>query len=115
MEKFQQSGHNALGVVCKTQKHANDLYEALKDDFPKMALLSNESAAFSSGIVVTTVHMAKGLEFDQVLVPHTDAKNYQEPMDRSLLYVACTRAMHHLYLTHVGSLSPFLNHSEVLV
>ena len=30
-------------------------------------------------------------------------------MERNLLYVACTRAMHRLALTHAGPLTPFLD------
>jgi DNA helicase-2/ATP-dependent DNA helicase PcrA len=52
--------------------------------------------------------MAKGLEFDQVIVPEASATNYASDMDRNLLYVACTRAMHRLVLTYTGSLTPFL-------
>ena len=55
-----------------------------------------------------TVHKAKGLEFDQVIVPHCTEKNYQTAPDRQMLYVACTRAMHKLYLTYTGKPSKFL-------
>jgi DNA helicase-2/ATP-dependent DNA helicase PcrA len=52
--------------------------------------------------------MAKGLEFDQVIVPDVSEKNYSTEMDRNMLYVACTRAMHHLALTYVGATARFL-------
>jgi DNA helicase II / ATP-dependent DNA helicase PcrA len=59
---------------------------------------------------VCTAHMAKGLEFDQVIVPDVSEKNYSTEMDRNMLYVACTRAMHLLILTSVGTPSRFLLH-----
>ena len=40
--------------------------------------------------------MAKGLEFDEVIIPQTDDKNYHSNIDKSMLYVAATRAMHKL-------------------
>ncbi len=52
--------------------------------------------------------MAKGLEFDQVIIPHADARNYRSEIDRSMLYVAATRAMHRLTLTYMGQKSPFI-------
>lgn len=52
--------------------------------------------------------MAKGLEFDQVVVPDADNSNYQNEVDRGLLYIACTRAMHRLNLLYVKEKSPFL-------
>lgn len=57
---------------------------------------------------VCTAHLAKGLEFDAVIVPGADQSTYSTEMDRSLLYVACTRAKHELALTHVGPLSRLL-------
>ncbi|WP_333837928.1 ATP-binding domain-containing protein [Rhodococcus sp. 27YEA6] len=59
--------------------------------------------------VITSAHIAKGLEFDVVVVPHADTANYASDMDRCMLYIACTRAMHELYLTYGGALSRFLD------
>ena len=53
-------------------------------------------------------HLAKGLEFDRVIVADVSAGNYRTEMDRNLLYVACTRAMHRLTLYSVGDPSSFL-------
>ncbi len=79
----------------------------IKSDF-KLNILNAASVAFGSGIVITTAHLAKGLEFDQVIVPFCTDKNYQSVTDRQMLYVACTRAMHRLLLTHLGKLTPFV-------
>lgn len=58
--------------------------------------------------VTDTSHMAKGLEFDRVIVADVSTENYRTEMDRNLLYVACTRAMHRLDLVVVGEVSPWL-------
>ncbi|MDZ7649792.1 MAG: hypothetical protein U5K54_23115 [Cytophagales bacterium] len=39
------------------------------------------------------------MEFDEVIVPYTSADSYKTDLDKSLLYIACTRAMHQLTLT----------------
>ncbi|MEX0745175.1 MAG: 3'-5' exonuclease [Phycisphaeraceae bacterium] len=109
---FIASEHHTLGIVCKTQKQARKVFEALDgehDEFERLQLLSENSAAFGRGIIVCTAHMAKGLEFDRVIVPEVTSMNYATDMDRNLLYVACTRAMHRLALTHSGPLASFLD------
>ncbi len=106
--EFNQSGHYSLGIVCKTQKQAKQWHHQLIAEFPEAVLLTEDSAAFSIGLVVCSAHMSKGLEFDVVVVPDADSKNYHEPNDRNLLYIACTRAMHKLCLTYVKDKSPFL-------
>ena len=106
--QFQDSPFNSLGIICKTQAQADKLYEALKKDYT-IHLLNALSVAFGSGMVITTAHLAKGLEFDKVIVPYTTDKNYNSEPDRQMLYVACTRAMHQLHLTHSGQRSAFVN------
>ena len=105
---FEQSEFNSLGIICKTQKQADALYEALKDEHT-IHLLNAVSVAFGSGIVITTAHLAKGLEFDQVIVPFCTDKNYRTEPDKQMLYVACTRAMHKLFITYTGNLSPLIS------
>jgi len=104
---FNTSDYNSLGIITKTQKQADELYEALSPLF-SINLLNAVSVSFGSGIVITTAHLAKGLEFDQVIVPHGTDKNYRSAPDQQMLYVACTRAMHELYLTYVGEVSGFV-------
>ncbi len=111
-EKFLAGDFNSLGIICKTQPQADTLYRALKNDF-QINLLNAASVAFGSGIVITTAHLAKGLEFDNVIVPYATAKNYSTEPDRQMLYVACTRAMHKLSLTHTGAKSAFLENKTV--
>ena len=43
--------------------------------------------------------LAKGMEFDAVLVVNTRPKaEIKDENDRSLMYIACTRALHELYV-----------------
>lgn len=102
---FRESAHKSLGIICRDETQAAALYEELKTYDKDILFLSSESNVFLTGIIVTSAHMAKGLEFDEVIVPHTDDKNYQSEIDRSMLYVAVTRAMHRLTLTYVGKVT----------
>lgn len=103
VQEFQKGKYNSLGIICKTQSQADTLFKAFSPQFD-MNLLNAGSVAFGSGIVITTAHLAKGLEFDQVIVPFCNDKNYQSAADIQMLYVACTRAMHLLGLTYHGEL-----------
>jgi DNA helicase-2/ATP-dependent DNA helicase PcrA len=104
---FNKSSNQSLGVICKTQRQAESLFEKLKTE--KAHLLTPDSTAFSSGIIITTVHLAKGLEFDEVIVPFVSSASYKTDIDKRMLYIACTRAMHRLTLTYTGEKSSFLS------
>jgi DNA helicase-2/ATP-dependent DNA helicase PcrA len=103
---FGSSGYQSLGIICKTLRQATAAHEALQG--PGVHVLTAESTTFKEGVVVTTAHLAKGLEFDEVIVPFASARTYQTEVDKSMLYVACTRAMHQLTLTYSGELTAFL-------
>lgn len=72
-------------------------------------LITRDSASFQNGISITSVRMSKGLEFDEVLIPQADSRTYASDFDRSLLYIACTRAMHRLTLTYSGRETRFIS------
>lgn len=97
---FEQSGYKSLGIVCKTETQAKELAMKLQAYNKDVFFLSSQSSTFVKGIIVTSAHMAKGLEFDEVIVPRVDDKNYSSVIDKSMLYVAVTRAMHKLTLSN---------------
>ena len=96
-----------MGIVVKTDADAKRYYELLFREH-QVYLLSQDSTRFTNGVSITPIQMAKGLEFDEVIVPDADNRNYDSDYDRNLLYIACTRAMHKLTLFYTGSPSPFL-------
>ena len=97
---FKNSNYTSLGIICKTESQAKELAQKLQTYTEHISLLSNQSSAYVKGIIITSAHMAKGLEFDEVIIPQTDDRNYHSNIDKSMLYVAVTRAMHKLTLTY---------------
>jgi len=100
--------HGSIGIICKTQRAALELRERLGFPESLVSLLTPESRHFRRGVVITTAHMAKGLEFDQVIIPFADPRTYRTEIDRSMLYIACTRALHSLRVFSVRELTPFV-------
>lgn len=96
---YRKSGYKSLGIICKTEQQAREMADVLKSYANDISFLSSQSSAFVQGIVITSAHMAKGLEFDEVIIPQTDERNYRSEIDKSMLYVAVTKAMHRLTLT----------------
>jgi DNA helicase II / ATP-dependent DNA helicase PcrA len=104
--RFEKSGYVSLGIITKTPEQAAFLNDELKGHH--IHLLTPDSTSFTKGILLTTAHLAKGLEFDEVIVPFASARNYHTDVDRRMLYIACTRAMHELTLTYSTERSPFI-------
>lgn len=112
IESHSAGPQQSLGIVCRTIEQARELHDALSEAGADMTLLDYDSEEFASGVVITSAHVAKGLEFDTVIVPGVSADRYTSDVDKSMLYIACTRAMHELYLTYFGELSSYLAFAE---
>ncbi|MCR8726652.1 HelD family protein [Frigidibacter sp. ROC022] len=112
IREFRSSDHGSLAVLAKTQAQARRLQKALSGMGVDTRLLEEGSTGFSTGVMVCTPHLAKGLEFDQVVIADASARVYSTEMDRNLLYVACTRAMHRLSVISVGETTDCLRTAQ---
>ena len=104
-------GYGSVAIISKTMEEAEYWYRRLRDELP-LELLSPASERFSQGVISTTAYMAKGLEFDMVIVPDADDATYRTETDRQSLYVACTRALHRLELMHTGWVSEWVEQAQ---
>lgn len=111
IQNADTSLNTTLGIILKTNTEAKKIYELLRKEFP-VNLISPDSTHYGGGISVVSIQMAKGLEFDEVIIPQADSQTYDTEYDRSLLYIACTRAMHRLTLLYTKEPSRFLEKAD---
>ena len=107
---FNARANASLGIILKTNAAAKAFHCLLCGEV-EATLISPGSTGFSGGVSVSSVQMAKGLEFDEVIIPQATRKNYCSDYDRSLLYIACTRALHGLTLFYTGDPSPLIGNT----
>ncbi|MEC4295020.1 HelD family protein [Adlercreutzia shanghongiae] len=105
--RWEASEHRTLGIIAKSDFLAARYAELLGRGRP-VTLLTDETAVYPGGIVVASVRLAKGLEFDEAVLLDVDGRQYASEVDRNLLYVAVTRAMHALTVLYRDEPSPFL-------
>lgn len=107
INKYKSQGLDSIAILCKSRKQAMDVYFRLKSKID-IKLIDNRENFSITGTTITPVYMAKGLEFDAVMVYGTDKINYKTEYDKKILYIACTRALHRLSLYYTGEISNFL-------
>jgi len=83
-------------------------YQGLdRSEVPRLRRVVNQDFSFAPGVEITEVAAVKGLEFDYVILVECSAAQYPDTPDaRRVLHVGATRAVHQLWLTSVGSVSP---------
>lgn len=107
LHNLQEAGYASIGVICRTAAESERAYAALKDSMP-MQLIKKGTASFTQGAQVIPVYLAKGVEFDAVLIYDGSRSSYAREGERKLFYTACTRAMHVLRICTLGEPSPFI-------
>ncbi|WP_311773779.1 RNA polymerase recycling motor HelD [Listeria booriae] len=100
--------YGTIAVICKTAAESASMYELLSPAFD-VQLATEHSYSYDSGIIVLPAYLAKGIEFDAVIIPDASAHNYEKSFEQNLFYTACTRAMHELVLFAVGDTTPFID------
>ena len=85
----------SIAIITKNDKEAEKVYNMLKDDLDIM--LIDGFGHIKRDLVVVPSYVAKGLEFDSVII-YTDEDNKYQEIDKYLFYVACTRAQHNLII-----------------
>jgi len=95
---IKSNGHRSIALIAKTTAEAKTIVSRLVEAGMPVSLLDESATLDQSKLLVVPSHLAKGLEFDAVIIAAFDTPFYDHPIDRKLLYVALTRAMHELYL-----------------
>lgn len=91
--------YESIAIICKTLEESNQVHTLLQDRID-VKQLTEETYSFEKGIVTLPVYLAKGIEFDAVIIPDASHNHYNQKSDRTLFYTACTRAMHNLRLIY---------------
>ncbi len=109
IRSLQDAGHRTIAIICKSGRESREAYEGLKKHCPGLRLIEKETVSFDAGPLVIPSYLAKGLEFDAVIVFDAQEARYGRESERKLFYTVCTRAMHELHLYCAGKATPFLS------
>lgn len=106
---LRAEGYDSIAVITKTAAESSEVYELLQvQDCPSLRLVTKQTPTFEKGTLVIPAYLAKGVEFDAVIIYDASSKTYYRESERKLFYTACTRAMHRLVLCASGEWTPFL-------
>ncbi|MCI8889758.1 MAG: AAA family ATPase [Eubacterium sp.] len=106
-EACRSQGFRTVCLLCRTEKKCAFLYEELKSRIDLHRMEHNEIDCLE-GVFLLPSYMAKGLEFDAVLICDADAKSFYSENDRKILYMESTRALHRLGVFCEGALTPLI-------
>lgn len=84
----------SVAVICKNDTEVDKIYDLIKDDI-KCDVIKSTWQEYKRNLVIIPAYIAKGLEFDSVII-YTSKDNKYKENEKYLYYVAVTRAQHNL-------------------
>lgn len=102
-------GYASIAIITKTASESELAHQALTPllEVP-LGRITKHSPTFESGVLVIPSYLAKGVEFDAVLIYDGSHHQYGHENERKLFYTACTRAMHELCIFALGDPCHFI-------
>ncbi|WP_334341698.1 RNA polymerase recycling motor HelD [Companilactobacillus sp. HBUAS56275] len=94
-------------IIAKTLEDAENLHKQLKEIGVESTLIRSENQRLAAGTIVLPSFLAKGLEFDAVIMWDASKDKFSED-EQQLVYTIASRAMHKLTITSIGDFSQLL-------
>ncbi|WP_028610397.1 RNA polymerase recycling motor HelD [Paenibacillus harenae] len=108
LAELQRSGYQSIAVISKTAEESKRIHAAIQPHISALRLIEKETVTFEKGMAVIPSYLAKGVEFDVVIISNASQNVYGRESERKLFYTACTRAMHELHLYYTDELTAFI-------
>ncbi|WP_379133700.1 RNA polymerase recycling motor HelD [Paenibacillus sp. sgz500958] len=105
--ELHSRGYHYVAVICKTAEESSLVHARLSASL-QVSLVTKETPNFQKGTLVLPAYLAKGVEFDAVIIYDGSSDKYNHENERKLFYTACTRAMHLLHIYSLGEPSRFI-------
>jgi len=100
-------GLDSVAILCRNAADAKVVHRRLSAQMDCVRI-DERTENQVKGVMVVPVYMAKGLEFDGVIVYDASESRYRTVYDRQLLYIASTRPLHKLHLYAAENFSNYL-------
>ncbi len=106
--------YKSIGIICKNEEELNEVSRILDKHNIRYNTINNNDTEFKSGITLLTSYLAKGLEFDSVIINDASVDKYNSSslVDMHLLYVALTRALHEMIILYETELCDVLENTK---
>ncbi|WLD91627.1 RNA polymerase recycling motor HelD [Alkalihalobacillus sp. AL-G] len=108
LQSLKNDNHPTIAIICKTAQESINAFNDLSH-IAKVQLMVNETDSYTKGILILPAYLAKGIEFDAVIIYNGSKEQYCREYERKLFYTACTRAMHELHIFSISEKSPFMD------
>ncbi|MEG0013434.1 MAG: RNA polymerase recycling motor HelD [Cellulosilyticaceae bacterium] len=102
IQNLKGQGMVSICVLTASKEEGQRVYHQLKEKGLDIEWVGEDEDMFNGNITIMPGYLAKGLEFDAVLIYDVGSKKDVTPLEIKLLYVMITRALHKLHMYSIG-------------
>lgn len=89
--------YTSKAVICRTLAECKAVYSELRKQDRKLTLIGKEDVLYPERTAVVPSYLAKGLEFDLVVIADP-VESFKSNAEKRALFVSASRALHKLYV-----------------
>ena len=107
---LKENNKRSMAVITKDDKEANNFYRILqKNSKYKFGIVTEKNDKCEEDFLIIPSYLTKGLEFDCTILLNPSEDRYSESLlDKKLLYVSLTRALHMEFIIKLDSITKLI-------
>ena len=107
---LKENNKRSMAVITKDDKEANNFYRILqKNSKYKFGIVTEKNDKCEEDFLIIPSYLTKGLEFDCTILLNQSEDRYSESLlDKKLLYVSLTRALHMEFIIKLDSITKLI-------
>ena len=110
IEEHLKQGYKSIAIIGKDMEECKNIEKEIRKIRFDVKLIKSKDSEYNSGISIVPSYLAKGLEFDCVIISNANCDKYMNnSLDIKLLYVTITRAMSKLDIFYSNKLAMSLD------
>ena len=110
IDKYLSDNFKSIAIIGKDMEECKMIKKLISKYRKDVNLIQSKDSEYKAGISIVPSYLAKGLEFDSVILYNVNEEKYTNTsLDIKLLYVAITRAMSKLDVFYIGNKSKLLS------
>lgn len=107
INEIKSKGKSSIAIITKSLEEGRELEKLIKKlGEHKVSLIKGTEKNSNGEIIIIPSYLTKGLEFDGTIIYNPSIENYGDNiLDKRLLYVALTRALHYEYIIAIDEIT----------
>ncbi len=115
IEEHKKNGYKSIAIIGKDIEECKEIQKYISKLREDVKLIQAKDSEYNAGISIVPSYLAKGLEFDCVIIANANSKMYKNnSLDIKLLYVVITRAMSKLDIFYMDKISELFKNNNLI-